>query len=168
MSNNLLSKRINNYFEKLVKQNNTPKSGGGIYESFIKPNALMIFLLIIVITIIICYCFHNANNLNKKDKSLKKKEEKEFINHIDKDELVSIIDELSSVNERQKIMQDEIDYKINYLNQMQMEKNNIIIENNEKDKFVSNYKSLGNYQEINNRDKILTKVDDINVEAPYV
>ena len=40
--------------------------------------------------------------------------------------------------------------------------------NNEKDKFVSNYKSLGNYQEINNRDKILTKVDDINVEAPYV
>jgi len=167
MSNNLLSKRINNYFEKLVKQNNTPKSGGGIYESFIKPNALMIFLLIIVITIIICYCFHNANNLNKKDKSLKK-EEKEFINHIDKDELVSIIDELSSVNERQKIMQDEIDYKMNYLNQMQMEKNNIIIENNEKDKFVSNYKSLGNYQEINNRDKILTKVDDINVEAPYV
>jgi len=65
-------------------------------------------------------------------------------------------------------MQDEIDYKMNYLNQMQMEKNNIIIENNEKDKFVSNYKSLGNYQEINNRDKILTKVDDINVEAPYV
>ena len=44
----------------------------------------------------------------------------------------------------------------------------VIIENNEKDKFVSNYKSLGNYQEINNRDKILTKVDDINVEAPYV
>jgi len=76
MSNNLLSKRINNYFEKLVKQNNTPKSGGGIYESFIKPNALMIFLLIIVITIIICYCFHNANNLNKKDKSLKKKKKK--------------------------------------------------------------------------------------------
>ena len=164
MSNNLLSKRIDNYFEKLVKQNNTPKSGGGIYESFIKPNALMIFLLIIIITIIICYCYHNANNLDKKVKL--QEEEKEFINHIDKDELVSIIDELSSVNERQKIMQDEIDYKMNYLNQM--EKNNIIIENNEKDKFVSNYKSLGNYQEINNRDKILTKVDDINVEAPYV
>ena len=166
MSNNLLSKRIDNYFSKLSKQNNTPKSGGGIYESFIKPNALMIFLLIIIITIIICYCYHNANNLDKKVKL--QEEEKEFINHIDKDELVSIIDELSSVNERQKIMQDEIDYKMNYLNQMQMEKNNIIIENNEKDKFVSNYKSLGNYQEINNRDKILTKVDDINVEAPYV
>lgn len=166
MSNNLISKRIDNYFEKLTKHNNTPKSGGGIYESFIKPNALMIFLLIIIITIIICYCYHNANNLDKKVKI--QEEEKEFINHIDKDELVSIIDELSSVNERQKIMQDEIDYKMNYLNQMQMEKNNIIIENNEKDKFVSNYKSLGNYQEINNRDKILTKVDDINVEAPYV
>jgi len=108
MSNNLLSKRIDNYFSKLSKQNNRPKSGGGIYESFIKPNALMIFLLIIIITIIICYCY------------------------------------------------------------LKMEKNNIIIENNEKDKFVSNYKSLGNYQEINNRDKILTKVDDINVEAPYV
>jgi uncharacterized membrane protein YvbJ len=166
MSNNLLSKRIDNYFSKLSKQNNTTKSGGGIYESFIKPNALMIFLLIIIITIIICYCYHNANNLDKKVKL--QEEEKEFIKHIDKDELVSIIDELSSVNERQKIMQDEIDYKMNYLNQMQMEKNNIIIENNEKDKFVSNYKSLGNYQEINNRDKILTKVDDINVEAPYV
>mgnify|MGYP003998380555 CR=1 FL=1 len=166
MSNNLLSKRIDNYFKKLAEQNNTPKTKGGIYESFIKPNSLMIFLLIIIITIIICYCYYNFNNLNKKVKL--QKEEKEFINHINKDELVSIIDELSSVNERQKIMQDEIDYKINYLNQMQMEKNNIIMENNEKDKFVSNYKSLGNYQEINNRDKILTKVDDINVEAPYV
>ena len=164
MSNNLLSKRIDNYFSKLSKQNNRPKSGGGIYESFIKPNALMIFLLIVIITIIICYCYHNANNLDKKVKL--QEEAEEFINH--KDELVSIIDELNSVNERQKIMQDEIDYKINYLNQMKMEKNNIIIENNEKDKFVSNYKSLGNYQEINNRDKILTKVDDINVEAPYV
>ena len=166
MTNNLLSKRIDNYFEKLSKQNNTAKTGGGIYESFIKPNALMIFLLIVIIIIIICYCYHNANNLDKKVKI--QEETEEFINHIDKDELVSIIDELSSVNERQKIMQDEIDYKMNYLNQMQMEKNNIIIENNEKDKFVSNYKSLGNYQEINNRDKILTKVDDINVEAPYV
>ena len=48
MSNNLISKRIDNYFEKLTKHNNTPKSGGGIYESFIKPNALMIFLLILV------------------------------------------------------------------------------------------------------------------------
>jgi predicted Holliday junction resolvase-like endonuclease len=168
MSNNLLSKRIDNYFEKLIKQNNTPKSGGGIYESFIKPNALMIFLLIIIITIIICYCYHNANNLDKKVKLQEDEETEEFINHIDKAELVSIIDELSSVNERQKIMQDEIDYKMNYLNQIQMEQNNKIIENNEKDKFVSNYKSLGNYQEINNRDKILTKVDDINVEAPYV
>ena len=166
MSNNLLSKRIDNYFEKLVKQNNIPKSGSGIYESFIKPNALMIFLLIIMIIIIICYCYHNANNLDKKVKL--QEDEKEFINHIDKDELVSIIDELSSVNERQKIMQTEIDYKMNYLNQIQMKKNNVVIENNEKDKFVSNYKSLGNYQEINNRDKILTKVDDINVEAPYV
>jgi uncharacterized membrane protein YvbJ len=128
----------------------------------------MIFLLIIIITIIICYCYHNANNLDKKVKLQEDEETEEFINHIDKAELVSIIDELSSVNERQKIMQDEIDYKMNYLNQIQMEKNNIIIENNEKDKFVSNYKSLGNYQEINNRDKILTKVDDINVEAPYV
>ena len=166
MSNNLISKRIDNYFEKLTKHNNTPKSGGGIYESFIKPNALMIFLLIIIITIIICYCYHNANNLDKKVKI--QEEEKEFIKDIDKDELLSIIDELSSVNERQKIMQDEIDYKMNYLNQIQMEQNNKIIENNGKDKFVSNYKSLGNYQEINNRDKILTKVDDINVEAPYV
>lgn len=167
MTNNLLSKRIDNYFEKLSKQNNTPKTVGGIYESFIKPNALMIFLLIVIITIIICYCYHNANNLDKKVK-LQEEETEEFINHIDKDELVSIIDELSSVNKRQKIMQDEIDYKMNYLNQMKMEKNNIIMENNEKDKFVSNYKSSGNYQEINNRDKILTKVDDINVEAPYV
>lgn len=166
MSNNLISKRIDNYFEKLTKYNNTPKSGGGIYEGFIKPNALMIFLLIIIITIIICYCYHNANNLDKTVKI--QEEEKEFIKNIDKDELLSIIDELSSVNERQKIMQDEIDYKMNYLNQIQMEQNNKIIENNEKDKFVSNYKSLGNYQEINNRDKILTKVDDINVEAPYV
>lgn len=164
MKNNLLSKRIDNYFEKLIKQNNTPKYKGGLYESFIKPNALMIFLLIIMIIIIICYCYHNANNLDKKVKL--QKVDKEFINHIHKDELISIIEELSSVNKRQQIIQNEIDYKINYLNKM--ENNNKIIENNEKDKFVSNYKSLGNYQEINNRDKILTKVDDINIEAPYV
>ncbi len=68
MTNNLLSKRIDNYFEKLSKQNNTAKTGGGIYESFIKPNALMIFLLIVIIIIIICYCYHNANNLDKKVK----------------------------------------------------------------------------------------------------
>jgi len=166
MTNNFISKKINNYFEKLVKQNNIPKSEDGLYKSFIKPNALMIFLLIITISIIICYCYHNANNLDKKVKL--QKEEKEFINNIDKVELVSIIDELSSVNERQKIMQTEIDYKMNYLNQMKMKQNNIIIENNKKDNFVSNYKSLGNYQELHNRDKFLTKVDDINIEAPYV
>ena len=172
---NELSKNMDNFFNNLIDtMPNISNSGNKIYtkntsnfyKEYVEHNILLLFLLTILIIIIITYFYWNNDieknsknienniekNINNFQDIIEEKDNKDFINNIDKETLLDIIDELSSVNEKQYELQQKLKEKEKHYENL---KNNFGNKNN-------NYE---NYKNINNTD--ISNIDGIYIETPY-
>ena len=71
-------------------------------------NYLILILVIIVIIVFFFYCYTNKNIIETNIQE----EDKEFIKNMDKEKLINIIDELTAVNKKQEIVQNELNNKL--------------------------------------------------------
>ena len=98
----------------------------------------------------ISFTFKEFNAFKKEYEKVK--DNKDFINNIDKETLLDIIDELSSVNEKQYDLQQKL---------KQQEKHYENLKNN----FGNKNNNYENYKNINNTD--ISNIDGIYIETPY-
>lgn len=171
---NDLSKNMDNFFNNLIETMPNNSSGGynnsnkyynknnssNFYKSYVEHNLLLLFLLAILIIIIITYFYWNNdikktidknNNINITEDFPIEEENIEFLDNVDKETLLNIIDELSSVNEQQYELQQKI-------KQQQEQYDNL------KSK-INNNSGFDNYQNI--KDNNILNIDGVYVQAPY-
>jgi len=117
MSNPYISKKVQNYYNDLLNKNapygNSNYQHKSFYKEYIEHNILLIFIIVAIVAFLAFRYYHKDDdetyeNIKPKKKSLKKEHPE-----ISNDELMSIIDELSTVNEeiliskKQKKMEQE-------------------------------------------------------------
>jgi hypothetical protein len=171
---NNLSKNMDTFFNNLIETmpnksygvnnaNNVNKfynknTSSNFYKEYVEHNLLLLFLLTILIIIIITYFYWN-NDIKKtieKNNIIEKvpieKENIDFIDNIDKETLLGIIDELSSVNEKQYEIQQKLKKKQEYFD-------------NIKSQINDNSGGFDNYQNI--KDNNIINIDGVYVQSPY-
>ena len=160
-----LSKNMDNFFNNLIETmpNNSNKyynknNSSNFYKEYVEHNLLLLFLLTILVIIIITYFYWN-NDIKKtieKNNIIEEipieKENIDFIDNVDKETLLSIIDELSSVNEKQYEIQQKLKQKQEYFDNLKSQINN-------------NSGGFDNYQNI--KDNNIVNIDGVYVQAPY-
>jgi len=167
---NDLSKNMDNFFNNLIdtmpnnsKQSNfysyntNKQNPSNFYKEYVENNILLLFLLTILIIIIITY-FYWKNDIKKTIEKKNiieeipiEKENMDFIDNVDKETLMNIIDELSSVNEKQYLLQKKLKEQEQYFNNLKNQ--------------ISNNNNYENYKNINNNN--ILNIDGVMVEAPY-
>ena len=97
MNNNLISKKVDNYFNKLLKSKNNYKNTNK--NNFLKHNFLMIVLIGLSFVIIFMYFYLNKNIINENEKNYINninEKDKKYVKNIKKNELINIMEELNS------------------------------------------------------------------------
>jgi hypothetical protein len=155
MTSNLISKNIDNYFNELINKQVVPipkksTSFNIFYKNYIEHNLLLIFIIILIGIFLLFkyYLKENTNddnyydykkNKNYKDDDLKKKnkiKKKRELLAKEKNEILSIIDELSELNfEKSKT----ISKNYNIDNDKDNSTNNNYIDNNTNNNIDNNY-----------------------------
>jgi hypothetical protein len=97
MNNNLISKKVDNYFNKLLKSKNGYKYTNK--NSYVKHNFLMLVLIGLSFVIIILYFYINKNITIENEKNYMNvinENDKKYVKNIKKNELINIMQELNN------------------------------------------------------------------------
>ena len=170
MDSILVNDKINDYFNKLIKKSSSIKQlkqsrssiiNNSFYDTYIKPNIIIIFLIIGFIVYFIIYLYFGITK--KKSNKLKKKK---FIDNFSTFETNYINDEHNTVfseEDRQNLIKiiDELTIE----NYKQTLNNNEIIEPKVIKEINSNINS--DFLNINNNKKYNTVINGILVESPF-
>jgi hypothetical protein len=205
MTSNLISKKIDNYFNELINKQvafipKKPNSFNIFYKNYIEHNLLLIFIIILICIFLLFKYYSKGNDndiyngvyndtgdiknkINTKDNNLKKIKKIKKINKKrellakEKNEILSIIDELSELNFEKSIIKSDNINKYNIDNNNCTDNNytddssnNIYIDDNMNNTFkVDAYKNNNQKSEdyYNITEKNSELINGIYFEPPY-
>ena len=100
MNNPFVSKKIQNYYNDLLLKDNKIQTNNSFYKEYVEHNILLLIIIVsIVLFLLVRYYSKYTDDDEPAIEKPKLKSKKNKINKLPKKELMSIIDELSTINE---------------------------------------------------------------------